>query len=159
MENVSRHIHIYLDSKWTGTITGTLHSGKKVSLSATVEASDAYQSGDKLKAQARRKFGEELYYPVIKFGREQRLSARSESGRALQYAGVEEDAAKPFIKLMYVGGQKGYSREEVEGAFISGWAGLDYWITVPDGRKISGPFTKRSYALEALRVIKTALRQ
>lgn len=81
------------DSKWTGTYTARTREGKKIEFTATIEAPDAYAAGDKLKAMAAKKYGDDLYYPVIRFNRaERRLPSGSIGQRIAAAAGPEEDS-------------------------------------------------------------------
>ena len=91
---MTRHIHFYLDRKFTAEYSAQLKSGKRVSFSASVNASDQYEAGDKIKAIAEKKYGKDLFYPVIKFGESTRLSAGSQSQRVAAMAGPEEDAKR-----------------------------------------------------------------
>lgn len=95
---MKRRVHIHLhhaatkDSKWTGTYSARKKDGKKMEFTATVEAPDAYVAGDKLKEIAKQKYGDDLYYPVIRFNRaERRLPAGSIGQRTAMAAGPEED--------------------------------------------------------------------
>ena len=64
--------------------------GKSVSFRMSVTAPDKYAAGDKVKAEAERRFGKDLYYPVLKFGGS-KLAQGSISHRVSRSAGPEED--------------------------------------------------------------------
>ena len=81
-----------LDGKWTATYTARKKDGTRVEFTATVEASDNYEANDKIKELAEKKFGPDLYYPVIRVkGGPKRLEAGSVSQRVAAAAGAEED--------------------------------------------------------------------
>lgn len=81
------------DAKFTGTFFARTSKNKPVELTLTVEAPDAYLAGDKLKAAAEKKFGADLYFPVIRWkkGANKTLSSGSISLHIAQHAGAEED--------------------------------------------------------------------
>lgn len=91
------HIHIHRskiahDQKFTGAYSGTTSAGKLVTIRATVEAPDAYQAGDKMKALATKRFGEELFHPIVRWEKgASRLQQGSVSQRVASKAGAEED--------------------------------------------------------------------
>ncbi len=64
----SIHFHFVTDKRWRVLLSGVpKKSGKRIEFTATVEAPDHYEAGDKVKALAEKKFGE-LYGVVMKFG-------------------------------------------------------------------------------------------
>lgn len=84
------HLHTR-DEKWEGTYTARVN-GKEVSVSATVNAPDAYVAGDLLRAVFEKKYGTNYAYPVARFkGGARRLASGSISQRVSALAGPEED--------------------------------------------------------------------
>ena len=81
-----------IDKKWTGTYSAKRRDGGKVEFTATVEAPDHYAAGDLLKEKAEKKYGNDLYYPIIRWKEgPSRLSAGSLSQVIASGAGVEEE--------------------------------------------------------------------
>jgi len=79
------------DAKWTGTYEAVV-KGKKRTVSGTVEASDAYEAGDRLRAKFEREYGTDYIHPVAKFaGGPKRLDPGSISNKIARRAGPEED--------------------------------------------------------------------
>lgn len=86
-----RYGRVVVDSKWTGTYTANV-KGRQQSIEATVEASDAYVAGDKLRALFEAKYGTDFYNPVARFkGGPKRIDPASASRSIAMSAGPEED--------------------------------------------------------------------
>lgn len=74
-----------------GTYSARTASGKKVTMTFRVKAADHYAAGDKAKAKAERKYGKDLYHPIIQYkGGKSTLSSHSISQHVSAHAGPEE---------------------------------------------------------------------
>lgn len=80
------------DATWKASYSARLKSGKTVSFITTVQARDHQEATDKITKLAHDKFGNDLYYPVIKFGGS-KLPAGSVSAGVARRAGAAEDEA------------------------------------------------------------------
>lgn len=88
MRTIHIHVHRARDAKFTGEYSAIVKGARQV-IKATVEAPDAYQAGDKLRAIFEKKYGPDPMHPTIKFG-----SASFDPGiakRTARRAGPEEN--------------------------------------------------------------------
>ena len=93
---MATHIHVHLrrrvsDVKFHVKFQAQTLKGKELAFEMDVEASDAYTAGDKVKAEASKRFGEDVYYPRLTFGGSTRLPANSKSLKIAKKAGPDEE--------------------------------------------------------------------
>lgn len=78
------------DAKWKGTYSGVV-KGKRVTISAEVDAPDGYVAGDKLREKFEKAYGTNYSYPIARFeSGPKRLDPSSTSLSIARRAGPEE---------------------------------------------------------------------
>lgn len=96
---MATHIHVHLrkrtvDAKFHVKFQAQTAKGKALTFEMDVNAPDAYIAGDLVKAEAQKRFGDDVYYPRLTFGGTTRLPANSKSLKIAKKAGPEEEGTK-----------------------------------------------------------------
>lgn len=90
---------------FTGTYEATNLKGKKVKFKFKVKAKDSYAAGDKVKEQAKTKYGDTAY-PILRFNNKRQRNLSAAGQHAVENAGAEEkadlsDLIRPTEEIVY----------------------------------------------------------